>query len=124
VAKGGDPCAPELAEPYYDALFAQDWYPITAGQTLSIPIIGWASSGMTSSWPLGAYAASAKTGFTATVGGDGTLRVDEKSTVSVTAPADAPSGTFAVISVASERPMTTPPLTDGSHINYVGVYVP
>jgi hypothetical protein len=124
VAKGGDPCAPELAEPYYVALFAQDWYPINAGQTLTIPIFGWASSGMSSAWPLDAYAASAKTGFTATVGGNGTLKANETSSVLVTAPADAPSGTFAVVSVESDRPMTTPPLTDGAHINYVGVYVP
>ena len=124
VAKGADPCAPELAEPYYDALFAQDWYPINAGQTLSIPILGWASSGMASSWPVGAYANSAKMGFTATVGGDSTLRVGQTSSVLVTAPTDAPSGTFAVVSVGSDRPMTTPSLTDGAHINYVGVYVP
>ena len=124
VAKGGDPCAPELAEPYYDALFAEDWYPINAGQTLSIPILGWASSGMGSSWPLDAFADSAATGFTATIGGDGTLRVGQTSSVLVTAPPDAPSGTFALVSVESDRPMTTPPLTDGAHINYVGVYVP
>jgi hypothetical protein len=124
VAKGGDPCAPELAEPYYDALFAQDWYPIDAGQTLSIPIFGWASSRMASSWPVEAYVASANMGITATVGGDGALRVDETSSVLVTAPAGAPSGTFAVVSVDSERPMTTTTLTDAAHISYVGVYVP
>ena len=79
---------------------------------------------MASAWPVDAFVGSAKTGFTATVGGDGTLRVGQTSSVLVTAPTDAPSGTFAVVSVRSARPTTAPPLTDGAHINYVGVYVP
>jgi len=98
--------------------------PITAGQTLSIPIHGWASLPLSSSWPVTASEASATAGFSAMVAGDGTLGVDQMSSVLVTAPADAPSGTFAVLTVASKRPTTTPPLTDGAHLNYVGVYVP
>jgi hypothetical protein len=124
AAIGGDPCAPELNEPYYDALFEQDWYPIAAGQTLEIPIHGWSLPTLGSAWPVSAHVASAAMGFTAEVGGTGTLLSGETSKILVTAPAGAASGTFAVVTAASTRPQTSSPLTDGAHFSYVGVYVP
>jgi hypothetical protein len=123
-AGSGDPCAPELNEPYYTALFDKDWYAIAPGQTLAIPIHAWSSLPVGAPWPVQASIASAASGFTATAAGDQTLSDRETSSVLVTAPSASPSGTFAVVTVASQRPQTSPPLIDGSHLNYVGVYVP
>jgi hypothetical protein len=41
---GDDPCVPPLAEPYYNVTAPQDWYPLPAGATVSIPITGWSSA--------------------------------------------------------------------------------
>jgi hypothetical protein len=121
AAQGADPCAPALAEPYYDAIFDVDWYPISAGQTLSIPMHGWSTASV-AAWPVHASVASAVTGFSAAAGAD-TLSPGQTSSLTVTAPSSAPLDAFAVITVASERPDTVTPLTDGAHLRYVGVYV-
>jgi hypothetical protein len=123
AAAHGDPCVPAIGQPYYDALFEKDWYEIAPGQTLRIPMVGWSSGSLASAWPVAARVASAVSGFSVDVGGDGTLGVNQISDVTVTAPSTAPSGTFAVVGVASQRP-PNPPLSDAAHINYVGVYVP
>jgi hypothetical protein len=122
AAKGGDPCLPQLPDPYYDATFAADWYRIEAGQTLSIPMHGW-STAPVGSWPVKVSVASAVMGFSA-VPAAGSLSAGEASNLTVTAPPSAASGAFAVLGVASLRPSTPPALTDGAHLNYVGVYVP
>lgn len=124
AALGGDPCAPEIPDPFYDVLFDADWYPAPGGQTISIPIHGWSSGAMPTGWPLRVTVNSAVLGFTAvSAGSSQMLSAGETGSLSVRAPAGAPAGTFAVVTVASERPSGTD-FSDGAHLNYVGVYVP
>jgi hypothetical protein len=124
----GDPCIPELSEPFYDTSFTQDWYPVRAGETVRIPVTGWAT-GAIDPWALTAAVQSGTTGFAATFGGPAMKTITSGQIVDlmVTAPASATPGAFAFISAWSHRPaagLNAKPLTDGAHGNYVGVYVP
>jgi hypothetical protein len=125
---GGDPCIPELVEPFYDSSFAEDWYPVSAGGMITIPVTGW-TTGPMPTWGLAASLKSDVLGFSATFGDapNNTLAEGRTANLAVGAPATAMSGTFAVIRVSSKRPGPIPgsrSLTDGAHVNYVGVYVP
>jgi hypothetical protein len=124
AARGGDPCVPELAEPYYNTAFAQDWYPVDAGATVTVPFTAWATGPMTG-WPVNTSLDSTVPGFT-TDGASQTLTAGQSGAIFVSAPATAVSGDFAVLTVVSKRPDAVAgsrPLTDGAHINLVGVYV-
>lgn len=120
AAAGGDPCIPEIPDPFYDTTFEHDWYAIEPGKTVSIPATGWATGSMPD-WRLDAFIESNTPGFD--VGTAPTLASGGTATVTVTAPAGAQSGTFAVVNVASLRPSESF-MIDGEHINLVGVYVP
>lgn len=125
---GGDPCIPELSDPFYDTSFAQDWYPVSPGGTITIPVAGWATYGV-QPWGLAAFVQSSTSDFSATFAGGAsqTLSDGESVDLSVGAPAAAASEAFAVIGVSSRRPAAIPgrrTLIDGVHLNYVGVYVP
>jgi hypothetical protein len=125
AAAGGDPCVPALGEPYYSTAFDQDWYPVQPGGTVAIPVTGW-TTGDVPSWPLKVDAQGTADGFTATPASD-QLGPGVAGQIQASAPATAVSGDYAVLTVFSERPSATPngrPLTDGAHLNLVGVYVP
>jgi hypothetical protein len=92
---------------------------------LSIPVRAWAT-GSLPAWPVKTVVLSAATGFTATLA-DATLSSGATTNLQVSAPAGAPSGTFAVIDIWSDRPTPPPggmPYLDGGHRNIVGVYLP
>jgi hypothetical protein len=126
AAGGGDPCIPALHEPFYDVAFDQDWYPVAAGAAVSIPVRGWAT-GTVSPWGIEADLAG-PSGFSAMfAGGAGTIQDGGHAELVVSAPPGAPSGSYAVVLVASIRPPAAfgaAPLTDGAHLVPVGVYVP
>jgi hypothetical protein len=123
--RGGDPCVPPLNQPYYNVDFDQDWYSVAAGGSVSIQARGWAT-GDVGRWPIRvsadggdvSFTLDPPTGTTPLIGANGTVDL------TVTAPADAPSGSYAVLRVVSERPASPPGLTDGGHVSYVGVYIP
>jgi hypothetical protein len=124
AARGGDPCIPEIPDPYYSTAFAQDWYVIDAGATTAISFTAWATGPMTA-WPVTVDANGTAPGFMASVTG-APVNAGESGQILVSAPAGAVSGDFAVLDVVSERPdpsAGTPALIDGAHINLVGVYV-
>jgi hypothetical protein len=124
--KGGDPCVPALLEPFYDTTFGQDWYAVPKGGSVTIPVTGWSTAQLT--WPVSTFVEGDRASFAATFPStSNSLTPGGRLDLSVTAPADAQSGTFTIIQVLSERPNVpdgTRGLTDGAHINYVGVYVP
>ena len=123
AAAGGDPCVPALNEPYYSTTFAEDWYPITAGGTASIPVEGW-STGSVASWGVRTFVKGSVQDFSAGFSEAlPTLNAGVTVEMTVSAPATATSGSYAVIMVESLRPAGSR-LTDGAHIVPVGVYVP
>jgi hypothetical protein len=124
AAAGGDPCIPRITQPFYDMEFEQDWYPVGAGGTISIPVRAWAT-GRAPSWPLKPSVQGTATGFGATVA-DATISSGETTTLQVTAPPSAISGAFAVVSLWSDRPTGSDGagFLDGGHRSLVGVYVP
>jgi hypothetical protein len=122
--RGGDPCVPALNEPYYNVEFVQDWYPLAAGGSVSIAGEGWAIGSMPA-WPVSVHVENGEVSFSASLD-VATLSAGGEVHVNVSAPPDAPSGSFAVLRVTSKRPMPSgngPGLTDGAHLSYVGVYV-
>jgi hypothetical protein len=125
--RGGDPCIPALTEPFYDADFEQDWYPVVAGGRISIPVRGWAT-GELGEWPLDVTVLDDGAGFEASFQHQPpTLTAGGVATLEVRASAVTQSGAYAVLRVLSLRPVAPAgarPLTDGAHLAYVGVYVP
>lgn len=120
AASGGDPCIPELHEPFYDTTFERDWYPIRAGESVTIPFEGWATEAVPD-WGLRVHV-HPEVAYKAAPSAP-TLNSGERASIVVTAPPDAKSGSFAILDVESTRPEGSA-LTDGEHINFVGVYVP
>jgi hypothetical protein len=125
AARGGrDPCIPALGEPFYDSDVDQDWYPVAAGDSVTIALKGWAT-GRVGAWPVKVLIDGGAVAFTATLHPSGqTLEPGATLALAVTAPADAPSGSWAIATIINERPSSPPNLTDGAHVAYVGVYVP
>jgi hypothetical protein len=125
--RGGDPCIPALSEPYYGVAFQQEWYAVAAGERVDIPVKGWATGEMVA-WPLSVFVGNGDVDFSATfAAASPKLTPGADEILMVEAPPDAPSGSFAVVGVESKRPphdRTTRGLTDGLHLEWVGVYVP
>lgn len=142
---GGDPCVPARTEPYFNVTVGKDWYSIAPGQSIDIPFSGW-STAETDPWLVNAGAnhgrgaladLALKAGLTlhttlgiGTVGKCGArqgVNNGVQGTLSVTAPAAAKSGDFAVIWFHSfrEEPSTCNPSPDidWTHFWPVGVYV-
>jgi hypothetical protein len=123
AAAGGDPCIPALDQPFYDTTFDRDWYAVSAGATVSIPVNGWSTAAV-ADWGVRAAVDGTDPGFAASFpSSTSVLNSGGTLPLSVTAPAGAPSGSFAVVMVASTRPARTN-LSDGAHLSPVGVYVP
>lgn len=122
AAAGGDPCIPELGEPFYDTTFDRDWYSVNAGATVSIPFTGWAT-GPLADWGLRVRVKSSTSGFDATSSLT-TFNSGRRGTLTVRAPVGAFSDSFAVVEIDSTRPALGTPMTDGAHVNIVGVHVP
>jgi hypothetical protein len=123
--RGGDPCIPALNEPYYNVDFPQDWYPLPAGGSASFAGTGW-STGPMPTWPVSVHVDGGDVAFTASADVMG-LQSGGTVNVTVDAPPDAPSGSFGLVTLLSERPKGAGAgsrLTDGAHLSYVGVYVP
>ena len=120
AAAGGDPCIPEIRESFYDTTFEHDWYAVEPGDNVSIPVTGW-STGPVSDWGLEVRIQPAA-GYDVRATPD-TLNSGRTARIDVRAPADATSGTFAILNVESTRPARTS-MTDGAHVNVVGVYIP
>lgn len=118
AAAGDDPCIPALGTPYVSAGTTQGWYTIAPGQTLQVPVTGWASSSNAGAWQTYSYADyDPKSEFTVAPNTFVTLGVGSTIPLSVTAPATAVSGDFVVVDVASYTPSEVHPWA-------VGFYVP
>ena len=117
AAAGGDPCVPAAAAPYVSAGTAQSWYSIAAGQTLQVPVTGWAPSAAPT-WQIYSYAGyDPKSEFTIAPNAFESLGVGSTTTFSVSAPSTAASGDFVVVDVASYTSSEIHPWA-------VGFYVP
>ncbi len=149
AAAGGDPCVPPAAKPYESVSVPQDWYSVSPGGQVAIPIVGW-SAAATSEWllsvhvaatndggPFGAAGTTLDAGLT-TSAGLGTVGTcsprygannGTTGSLRISAPASAKSGDYVVLSVHSFRekppPSCYPPITeDEYHFWLVGVHVP
>jgi len=132
AAKGGDPCVPAIAEPYYNVT-ADGWYQVTAGSTVQITLTGWSTAQM-GDW----YLDHAEIGATGGTWKESlsssrsfkyqgyvypALNNAETATLKVTAPANAQSGSYDTIMVFSSAEQMSP-ASDLYHVWPVGVYVP
>jgi hypothetical protein len=139
AAKGGDPCVPAFSQyPYYNASAPKDWYTIAAGGTVTVTLTGfsdraapdwavlaqmWNSGGGGSTTPPTFVAnVTSPTVYHTDIGDYPTTNNGKTSTLTVTAPAVAPSGTWATIAIYS-YPLF-PAGEDPYHLWFVGVYVP
>lgn len=117
AAAGGDPCIPAGASPYVSAGTAQGWYTIAAGQTLQVPVTGWAPSAAPA-WQIYSYAGyDPKSEFTVSPNAFVSLGVGGSTTFSVSAPSTAVPGDYVVVDVASYTSTEIHPWA-------VGFYVP
>lgn len=145
---GDDPCVPREPGPAYNVTVAKDWYPARPGQAVAIPFTGWATGAMDNwavaavrfnGYPQGCGGSSCPVLELTTALGVGTaaactphqvLNDGVSGTLSVTMPAAAASGDYAVIGILSFRENSGPlgcdrgPDTDYYHQWPVGVYVP
>jgi hypothetical protein len=130
--RGGDPCVPALPDPYYNTTLAEEWYAVPKGGSVDIPVTGWATGDVV--WPFEPFVEGSDgppgtvPTFTATLpGAFDEMHAGQRVNVTVSALPDTPSGTFTIVDLVSERPdvpMGARGLSDGAHLNYVGVYVP
>ena len=144
---GVGPCIPQPSTPYFSTAVPNDWYPVSASGSLSIPVGGW-TTGSTSDWLIkvtldyaggtGALAGIADGGgeITTSLGIQSDpgcnlragMNAGVHGTIDLPIPSGIPSGDFAVFKVLSfhEDPATCyPPLTeDDYHFWAFGVYAP
>jgi hypothetical protein len=128
--KGDDPCAPALTEPYYNVTVADEWIPMTPGETTSVTMTGWSTAPRDDWFVYPRLASATQVGFKATVTSDESASTNgavfyginngKTATLHVTAPM-APSGTYAVVRLIS-RPSS--PGNDSLHVWPVGFYIP
>ncbi len=148
AGQGGDPCAPPASDPYETVSAPQGWYPVSAGASVDIPLVGW-SAAATSDWLV--HTALSATPDASAFDGilDGGITLTTEAGVGstppcytrfamnngvggvlhVTAPAGAASGDYAIFTIDSFRekapPSCYPPIAeDNVHFWPVGVYVP
>jgi hypothetical protein len=141
AADGGDPCIPPVSAPYFNLSVAQDWYPVSPGQTFQIPFTGW-STASRSDWFVNPVPANGTLSFVAGdiyaqtdlgsedigCGAENALNDGVNGVLFVNVPANAVPGDWEVFSIHS---FDTSPLTcwppageDSRHWWPVGVYVP
>jgi hypothetical protein len=133
---GGDPCVPARPEPYINVKVPRDWYAAQAGQTVLIPVTGFAAGPTTnwsvhphwryypSTWPPMVTPTFASDAGVDVFGGS-TINDGIVGTLAVTLPTDAQRGDMAIIDMHSGYLYwVTDPSHDESHSQYVGVYVP
>jgi hypothetical protein len=127
--KGDDPCAPALAEPYYNVTVDQDWYPIASGGKVTVEVRGWATAPRDDWFVYTRVASPTQIGFTAEIESGESASAGGKlfyginngktATLTVTAP-EAPAGTYAVVRLTS-RPSS--PGSDVLHFWPVGFFI-
>jgi hypothetical protein len=105
AAKGGDPCVPAIAEPYYSASAPADWVVLAPGTTASVPITGF-STGPRGDWYVTVYYGDTYGGdFKPTFGGSKTTTLNAGCTATLSVTTPAASGAFGVFKlVSSESP--------------------
>jgi hypothetical protein len=144
AAKGGDPCVPSTSAPYFNTSAAAGWYPVSAGGSVDIPLLGW-STAPTDNWVAGAYVIQYQNlgdpllTLTTDLGEqtftDPTCQFTRPvmnnnvaGVLNVAVPSNQQPGDFAVIAIESNQPLSstcyfTPSNGDLYHLWYVGVYV-
>jgi hypothetical protein len=118
---------------------AMGWYPVTAGQSVNIPLTGW-STASTPAWVISTFAKDTtafpgvawhtSSAAQATFGGKQYATLDNggSATLKVTAPVGAASGSWGVFETRSEyldaQGVVPTDGRDEFHFSPVGVYVP
>ncbi|MFO0727329.1 MAG: hypothetical protein U1E65_26350 [Myxococcota bacterium] len=115
----GDPCVPALSEPYYNTSAPQGWYPITAGQTIQIPITGWSTLPL-EDWGIDAFDEGIGPLSCDLMLSSNMINNGRVVMLSVTAPANARAGDWGSFEVDSSRMGAG---TDTYHLWPIGVYV-
>ena len=133
AAGGGDPCKPAyVGLPYYNTSAAQGWYTIAAGGTVDIQLTGF-STATTTDWSVYmTVLSSSASGFDGTILSPTTVSQQgttfemtnngRTSTLKASAPAGAPSGSWAVYGIESVPQAGV--AGDPQHLWTVGVHVP
>jgi hypothetical protein len=127
----GDPCGPALKDPFYNVSVPKDWYPVTSGGTVTIPITGY-STARVEDWAVQAtvtkatqagWSGALASATTIKAGGQtiATINNGRTATLTITAPS-APKGSYASVYIASQSLTTS--LGDPYHLWPVGVYIP
>jgi hypothetical protein len=143
AADGGDPCIPATGAPYFNVTYPQDWYPASAGDTVSIPFEGWTTSARgnwyvfphyvngTLTFPAGTFSAPTDLGKQDVgCGAHYQLNDGVGGSLQISVPTTAASGDWAVFTLQSNDLAPTdagcfPPLDgDANHWRPVGIYVP
>ncbi len=143
AASAADPCGPASTKAYYNTAPAAGanglgWFPVTAGGSVPLPVKGF-STARIGDWVLDAVITKvtcggcAQSDFTVTVTTPTSTTISGKmyptinngvtGTLTVTAKASVPSGSYAEIQLVSE-PLTGGAGSDPYHVWPVGVYVP
>ncbi len=149
AALGGDPCLPSSSQPYYNVSFPQTWYAVSAGQSVSIPFVGWTTA-PAGDWGVYAGFSRAQGGFSTPTLTSARLAISTSlgeeqigncnplpgvnnnvsGTIQFTVPDAVVSGDYGVINIDSvyldPQGCSDPPASQGDakHHNFVGVYVP
>jgi hypothetical protein len=130
---GKDPCAPAVEWPYFNVGGPEDWYAVEPGKAVRIPLVGWANRERQDWVVRAAIKHATASGWGAAITSDrlrgdgGVINHGRGAQLHVSAPAGAPSGSFAVVVLQSEdiTPTGAPePGHDRFHARPVGVYVP
>jgi hypothetical protein len=140
AAAGDDPCVPAITVPYYNVTVPQDWYAISPGGSVDIPLTGW-SNGAAAMWEVLVSAAESSSPAppitrqpldtpTVTIAGQTyhTLTVGQTATLHVAMGAGATSGEWHTFWIESFRLDSSGASgvngDDHDHSWRVGVYVP
>ncbi len=136
---GGDPCIPAVSAPYFNVRSPKEWYAVTPGGSVDIPLTGWSTDTLPS-WRLFAYGSLDEdlVGPHHQVLQLNSILIDnidvstreapissgKSVTMRVTAPSDSKSGAFNVIQVISLLNTRYDELSGRLHQWQIGIYVP
>jgi hypothetical protein len=128
AAAGGDPCVPAVSAPYYNVSAPQDWYRMTAGGAIDIPVTGWSTARL-KDWVIDAQQFTGSATFGAKLTSPTSTKVGATTfptinngavaTLHVTAPAATSAAAVIWVMSLSLAPSST---QDQFHFWPVGVY--
>jgi hypothetical protein len=137
ASKGGDPCIPALAVPYFSTTSTGGWYRASPGRTVSVRLTGWSTAPVKSWFIRGIVFGESEQGFRVRVSSSTSATIQGvkvpttnnglTSTVSIQVPGSASSGSWGIAEIDSYRRDAQDGVLPGEdlyHLWLVGVYVP